>query len=278
LVVDEEIKLPEGTELELVIDDEGADLDERELAGLERGALDQPGGPGRRCRSWVRCRGGDQDPDALDQPWSGRDQLGARVGARLRRMSDDQAPGDGLEPPADSDAERARIVAKVERSLAQLRAGRGVSHAEVVAMIEQRYPASGQESAATEVEAERAALVAAVEAGRVHTHADVRGAMAARFDGLDRATLADVTDEADRILDAALQLPERERAELAVMLTDSIGDGSSPEEVRASWLAEVQRRREALARGEETLVDFDDMMARLRAKVHRSRERRASTG
>jgi hypothetical protein len=34
LVVDEEIKLPEGTELELVIDDEGDDLDERELAAL----------------------------------------------------------------------------------------------------------------------------------------------------------------------------------------------------------------------------------------------------
>jgi hypothetical protein len=34
LVIDEEIKLPEGTELELVIDDEGDDLDEHELAAL----------------------------------------------------------------------------------------------------------------------------------------------------------------------------------------------------------------------------------------------------
>ncbi len=34
LVVDEEIKLPEGTELELVLDDEGDDLDERERAAL----------------------------------------------------------------------------------------------------------------------------------------------------------------------------------------------------------------------------------------------------
>jgi putative addiction module component (TIGR02574 family) len=94
----------------------------------------------------------------------------------------------------------------------------------------------------------------------------------------ERAILTAVTDEASRILDAALQLPDRERVELAVILADSIGDGSSPEEVRASWLAEVERRREALARGEETLVDFDDMMARLRAKVRRSSERRASTG
>lgn len=87
-----------------------------------------------------------------------------------------------------------------------------------------------------------------------------------------------MTDEANRILDAALQLTDGERAEIAAILTDSIGDGSSPEEVRASWLAEVKRRREALARGEETLVDFDDMMARLRAKVRRSKERRASAG
>ena len=79
-------------------------------------------------------------------------------------------------------------------------------------------------------------------------------------------------------MDAALQLPDHERAEIALILTDSIGDGSSPAEVRASWLAEVERRREALARGEETLVDFDDMMARLRAKVRRSGERRAPTG
>jgi hypothetical protein len=34
LVVDEEIMLPEGTEVELVIDDEGDDLDEHELAAL----------------------------------------------------------------------------------------------------------------------------------------------------------------------------------------------------------------------------------------------------
>jgi hypothetical protein len=53
----------------------------------------------------------------------------------------------------------------------------------------------------------------------------------------------------------------------------AVEDGSSLQEVRASWLAEVERRRAALARGEETLVDFDDMMARLRARVGQSRDR-----
>lgn len=73
-----------------------------------------------------------------------------------------------------------------------------------------------------------------------------------------------MTAEAGRILDAALQLSDRERAEVAAILTDSLGDGSTPEEVRASWLAEIERRREALARGEETLEDFDDVMAKVR--------------
>jgi predicted transcriptional regulator len=46
------------------------------------------------------------------------------------------------EPTPNHGAERARdeIVAKVERSLASLDAGRGVPHTEVLAMIDARYP------------------------------------------------------------------------------------------------------------------------------------------
>jgi hypothetical protein len=40
------------------------------------------------------------------------------------------------------DAYRERVVAKVERSLASLDAGRGVPHAEVLAMLDVRYPGS----------------------------------------------------------------------------------------------------------------------------------------
>lgn len=47
------------------------------------------------------------------------------------------------QPRSKSDeVERERIVAKIERSLASLHAGRGVPHAEVLAMIEARYPGS----------------------------------------------------------------------------------------------------------------------------------------
>lgn len=44
--------------------------------------------------------------------------------------------------PASDDAERQRIVEKIERSLASLDAGQGVPHAEVLAMIDRRYPGS----------------------------------------------------------------------------------------------------------------------------------------
>jgi predicted transcriptional regulator len=39
----------------------------------------------------------------------------------------------------DPSAERARVVATIERSLADVQAERGIPHAEVVAMLEQRY-------------------------------------------------------------------------------------------------------------------------------------------
>jgi putative addiction module component (TIGR02574 family) len=94
----------------------------------------------------------------------------------------------------------------------------------------------------------------------------------------ERATLAGVTDEASRVLDAAMKLPNAERIELIAILTDSIGDGSSPEEIEAAWLAEAKRRAAAIDRGELDLVDSDEMMARLRARVRRGRERQAATG
>ncbi|MFV8751808.1 addiction module protein [Nannocystaceae bacterium ST9] len=87
-----------------------------------------------------------------------------------------------------------------------------------------------------------------------------------------------MTDHATSILEAAMRLPEAERAELVAILADSIGDGSSPEEVEASWLAEAKRRAAAIERGELGLVDSDEMMARLRARVRQVRDRHAATG
>ena len=64
-----------------------------------------------------------------------------------------------------------------------------------------------------------------------------------------------MSDEARRILAAALKLPQSERAAIAAILVDCMGDGSSSEEIEASWIAEAKRRAEAIDRGELELVD-----------------------
>jgi putative addiction module component (TIGR02574 family) len=87
-----------------------------------------------------------------------------------------------------------------------------------------------------------------------------------------------VTREAREILDAALALPRAERAELAAILADSVGDGASPEQIQAAWLEEAKRRLAAYERGELGAVDYDDMMRRLRTKDRRPRPRQASLG
>lgn len=180
---------------------------------------------------------------------------------------------DSVSDGASLDEIEAAWIAEAERRREDLRAGR------TTAVPWQDVRREMFDMVARAAECTRS-VDADIAAGSVYMHGEVRATVPAHLGGAaeDRSTLTNVNDNASRILDAALQLPDAERAQLAAILTDSIGDGSSPEEVRASWLAEIKRRRDALARGEETLVDFDDVMARLRAKVRRSRERRTSTG
>jgi putative addiction module component (TIGR02574 family) len=56
-----------------------------------------------------------------------------------------------------------------------------------------------------------------------------------------------------------MALPEDERAELAAILVDSIGDGRSETEVDAAWLAEAKRRLEAVRSGQATLVPTEEV-------------------
>ena len=52
------------------------------------------------------------------------------------------APSAERLPPETEDAYRARLIAKIERGIADVKAGRVVPHAEVLAMIDARYPGS----------------------------------------------------------------------------------------------------------------------------------------
>ena len=67
-----------------------------------------------------------------------------------------------------------------------------------------------------------------------------------------------MTSATQDLLDAALQLPDHERAEFAAILTDSVGDGTSAAEIDAAWLAEAKQRLAAV-RGGAPVVESDEV-------------------
>lgn len=68
-----------------------------------------------------------------------------------------------------------------------------------------------------------------------------------------------MTAEAERVLEAALDLPDAERAELAAILTDSIGDGAPDVEIEAAWIAEAKRRLADIRSGKSETVAWEDV-------------------
>lgn len=68
-----------------------------------------------------------------------------------------------------------------------------------------------------------------------------------------------LTTSTQSILDTAMALPDDERAELAAILVDSIGDGRPEAEIDAAWLAEAKRRLEAVRSGKATLVPTEEV-------------------
>ena len=85
-----------------------------------------------------------------------------------------------------------------------------------------------------------------------------------------------MSDEAKRIFEAAMRLPDAERAALASVLKDSIGDGASFEEIEAAWIAEAERRREDLRAGRTNAVPWQDVRREIFDMVERARERQAT--
>ena len=63
---------------------------------------------------------------------------------------------------------------------------------------------------------------------------------------------------------AALQLTQPERAKLAERLLVSLDED---DEILASWVAEAERRGDAFDRGEMEAIDFDESIARLKARL-----------
>lgn len=63
---------------------------------------------------------------------------------------------------------------------------------------------------------------------------------------------------------AAMQLSLAERAKLAERLLVSLDED---DEILATWVAEAERRGDAFDRGEMEAIDFDESIARARARL-----------
>lgn len=87
-----------------------------------------------------------------------------------------------------------------------------------------------------------------------------------------------MTAEAERLLEAAMKLPDAERAELAAILADSIGDGSPEAEIEAAWIAEAKRRLEDIRSGKSKTIPWEQVDRKLRAMLDGARNRPASAG
>ena len=67
----------------------------------------------------------------------------------------------------------------------------------------------------------------------------------------------------DEVFAAALGLPEDERAKLANQLLDSLG--MPDEEASEAWRLEIEQRARDVIEGKVELLDYDEVMAEMRA-------------
>jgi putative addiction module component (TIGR02574 family) len=70
----------------------------------------------------------------------------------------------------------------------------------------------------------------------------------------------------DTVREAALRLPEAERARLAAELLASL-DGEGEDGVEAAWAAEVETRKAQVERGEARLVPWEQVKAEVKAAL-----------
>ncbi len=68
------------------------------------------------------------------------------------------------------------------------------------------------------------------------------------------------------ILQTVLDLPDKERAELALRLVESL-DGAPADDVEAAWAAEVKDRVDALRRGEARTRPAADVFREARERL-----------
>ena len=80
---------------------------------------------------------------------------------------------------------------------------------------------------------------------------------------------------ADKLRAEVLALPPDERAEIAHALLESLHGDADPD-AETAWIAELDRRAQAVADGTAKLVDWDDARERIAARLKARREARTS--
>lgn len=76
------------------------------------------------------------------------------------------------------------------------------------------------------------------------------------------AILSVMNRSVPELFDAALALPEEERAKLARKLVESL-DGDLEPDAEEAWAAEIERRLAKIDAGEAKMLSMDDAVARL---------------
>jgi putative addiction module component (TIGR02574 family) len=76
-----------------------------------------------------------------------------------------------------------------------------------------------------------------------------------------------MTRAVEKILEEAAELPEEDRAELAGRLLESL-DGEPDEDVEVAWSEEIERRIRQLDAGEAKTIPWQEVRAKLHARLH----------
>jgi putative addiction module component (TIGR02574 family) len=77
-------------------------------------------------------------------------------------------------------------------------------------------------------------------------------------------------DPKDKLLEAVLGLPVEDRAEMASRLIESLGDGPEDADAAAAWADEIERRVREVDEGRVQLIPWEEVRARLRARLKQS--------
>jgi putative addiction module component (TIGR02574 family) len=78
-----------------------------------------------------------------------------------------------------------------------------------------------------------------------------------------------MTTRVKRVLDDALKLPEKDRAEVAAKLLDSL-DSDAEDEIVAAWAAEIQKRVDEIEQGKVKAIPWSEAWQEIVDRTHGS--------